>query len=62
MLIEKSSLRVPDGIEGLTWLSGPENDLEEDEQFWGFHQLCKIAIRHKVVSSSFAFIRIELNG
>lgn len=51
--MRQSSLRVPDGIEGLTWPSEPTDEMEEDEQFYGFKLLRNIAITNKVVSSPY---------
>jgi len=53
--MSESSLRVPDGIEGLTWPSEPSDGLEEDEQFYGFKLLRNIAITNKVVSSLYTY-------
>lgn len=49
MLIEQSSVRVPDGIEGNDWLDEDNGNLGEAEDLYGFSRLCKIAATHKVV-------------
>jgi hypothetical protein len=41
---------VPDGIEGNEdWLSEGNDNLGEDDDFYGFSRLCKTAATHKVV-------------
>jgi hypothetical protein len=49
-LMGQSSIRVPDGIEGNeNWLSQDNDNLGEDDDFYGFSRLCKTAATHKVV-------------
>jgi len=51
--MEQSSIRVPDGIEGNEdWLSEDNDNLGEEEDFYGFSRLCKTAATYKVVRHS----------
>jgi hypothetical protein len=53
ILMGQSSIRVPDGIEGNeVWSSEDNDNLGEDDDFYGFSRLCKTAATHKVVSRS----------
>jgi hypothetical protein len=53
ILMAQSSIRVPDGREGNEdWLSEGNDNLGEDDDFYGFSRLCQTAATHKVVSQS----------
>jgi hypothetical protein len=59
--MRKSSVRVPDGIEGNeNWLSENNDNLGEDDDFHGFSRLCKTAATHKVVNRSERVFRESL--
>jgi hypothetical protein len=57
----QSSIRIPAGIEGNeVWLSEDNDNLGEDDDFYGFSRLCKTAATHKVVSRSERVFRESL--
>ncbi|ORY91494.1 Nitrilase/cyanide hydratase and apolipo protein N-acyltransferase [Leucosporidium creatinivorum] len=44
----KAAVKIPDGAEGVAWLSANEEDIGEDGDFWAFQQLCKAARDNKI--------------
>lgn len=46
----KASMKIPDGAEGVDWLSTNEENIAEAGDFWAFQQLCRAARDNKIVS------------